>query len=92
MADGSRLLVRFLTGNPPYNAGEVAGFAPAEAERLVSAGTAVYHNDPVLRALPAVKDVAAPPAHKMVTAPARSKAPTRGKTPAARPAASKRRK
>lgn len=45
MAD--RVVVKFVRGHSPYQAGETAGFEPRIARRLVEAGVAVYVNSPV---------------------------------------------
>jgi hypothetical protein len=36
------VIVKFLSHNAPYNAGEVAGFSSDVAQRLVAAGRAEY--------------------------------------------------
>lgn len=38
--------LRFLRRQAPYNAGEIAGFAPEMAARLVKGGVAVLHEAP----------------------------------------------
>ena len=41
-------VIRFLRGYPPYQAGEVAGFAPATAHRFVTDGIAeLVHGRPL---------------------------------------------
>jgi hypothetical protein len=55
----SIVLVRFLRGNAPYNANEQAGFAPADAQRLIDAGVVELVNPPA----------PPPPAPKEETAP-----------------------
>ncbi len=58
------MLVRFVKGQSPYQAGEVAGFPDEAAARLVSAGVAV----PVQNVRPArvTTGLERPPADKMV--------------------------
>ncbi len=69
--------VRFLAGQPPYNAGEVAGFPDAEAERLIATGVAEAY---VAEGAPEVnKAVEAPPVDKMVRSAAHKAGGTRKK-------------
>jgi hypothetical protein len=69
--------VRFLEKCSPYNAGEVAGFRFAEAERLVRNGVAQYEEQPT------AKQLDAPPVHAMLEAPTVKKAALPGsKAPA----------
>ena len=46
------MTVEFITGYPPYHAGDVAGFSPEKEKKLVEAGVA--------------KEVQKPPVDKMV--------------------------
>lgn len=41
------VLLKFLQGKPPFNAGEQAGVAPSLAETYVEAGVAEYVNKKV---------------------------------------------
>lgn len=40
------MLVKFIRGYSPYQSGEVAGFPPEKAEKLVKMGVAVYPPKP----------------------------------------------
>lgn len=51
------MAVRFKVGYSPYNAGEVAGFPPEIARRLIQSGVAEEY---------AMKTMEAPPVDKMV--------------------------
>ncbi|MDI6872095.1 MAG: hypothetical protein QME79_12280 [Bacillota bacterium] len=57
--------VRFKVGQAPYNAGEIAGFPPEVAERLISAGVAEAYVAEV-RPPEVTKAIEAPPVDKMV--------------------------
>lgn len=57
--------VTFTRGCAPYQAGEVAGFEPGEAERLVSTLGVADYTDPKQKAPPG------PPADKQATESAR---------------------
>ncbi len=69
--------VRFKVGQAPYNAGEIAGFPPAVAERLIQAGVAEPYEAPAASRPEVTKAPDAPPADKMVrtsaTKPARAR-------------------
>ena len=56
-------VVRFKHGYPPYQTGEVAGFAPATAHRLVKDGVAELIRKSPLKEGPPVQ--AGPPVDKM---------------------------
>lgn len=53
-------LIRFVPSQPPYMAGEMAGFDEADAARYVNAGVAVYLSDAEVKALRAPKKPAKP--------------------------------
>ena len=57
----SNKVVVFLVSNGIYNAGDIAGFAPNEAERLVGGGVAKYHEPSVDRSVEVSKDSVEPP-------------------------------
>jgi hypothetical protein len=61
---GEKVVVRFLNKSAPYNAGEVAGFAPEEAQKLVDGGLAIFEPDP-----PTKKAISEPAVHRMVETP-----------------------
>jgi len=52
MARAKLTSVRFLKGHRSYNSGEVAGFDPVLAGKLVKAGVAAYANKPGPKAEP----------------------------------------
>jgi hypothetical protein len=56
-------LIRFMRGHSPYQAGEVAGFAPATAHRLVKDGIAELVDSAPPKAVEIVKT--GPPVDKM---------------------------
>lgn len=54
------VVVKFVEREPPYNAGETAGFSPETAARLVAKGTAQYASDEEAAKAPAAPTPAAP--------------------------------
>jgi len=46
------MLVKFVKGYSPYQSGEVAGFSPDKAEKLVKMGVAIYPPKPNLDPVP----------------------------------------
>lgn len=44
------IIVQFIRGNPPYNAGEKAGFTKDEAQRFINAGVAILDKDSTVAA------------------------------------------
>lgn len=61
--------VRFVHSHAPYNAGEVAGFDEATANRLIAAGVAVPYMPEVPEARAAAME--APPRDRAMKAPKR---------------------
>lgn len=61
-------VVRFVKGNAPYNAGEVAGFDEDIAARLIEAGVAVPYEEDAPDQVQAAA-VEGPPAHRAMKAP-----------------------
>lgn len=56
------MLIKFIKPSLPYNAGEVAGFKDADAQKYIKAGVAVEYKPPRSR----MKDMKNPPVDKMV--------------------------
>jgi hypothetical protein len=57
--------VRFTRGQAPYNAGEVAGFPQAEAERMIAVGVAVPYAPASAAPSAPAKTLDTPPVDKM---------------------------
>lgn len=58
------MLIKFIKPSLPYNAGEVAGFKDADAQKYIKAGVAVEYKPP--RSKPKDKDMDEPPVDKMI--------------------------